>query len=385
MISTPLFPMPEGLEITDITEINNVVYVHLISHRLISMCPTCSTPSSHIHSRYHRHPRDLPCSGRDIHLVLTVKKFFCRQAACVQKIFVERLPGILAVSSRLTHRLRTAIQDIGFTSTGKGGERLSAQLGMGTSDATILRSLFLRPLSTPRQPVEVVGIDDWSYRRGQRFGSIIVDLQAHTIVDVLPERSTESVIRWLHEHPEVHTISRDRGAVYVDGATQGAPTATQVCDRWHLLANLGDAVEAYLIRSPVRLPHATPVQPTTEHPLTAYSATPAQQRHTQARLLRKAYLAQCIHTLHAQGKSERAISRELSVARGTVGKYLRQPPEVVPPTPRPYRFSMLDGYDDLILDQLRHGCRNAAAIHQRFIAPWWRKDLREDQQMCERM
>lgn len=176
MLITPLFPVPDGLEITDITAIENRVHVSIISHRPTSICPECSTPSPYIHSRYRRHPRDLPCAGRAIQLALTVKKFFCRQTTCARKIFVERLPDILAVSSRLTHRLCTAIQGIGFTSTGKGGERLSAHLGMGTSDATILRSLFLRPISPPRQPVEIVGIDDWSYRRGRRFGSIIVDL-----------------------------------------------------------------------------------------------------------------------------------------------------------------------------------------------------------------
>jgi hypothetical protein len=157
----------------------------------------------------------------------------------------------------------------------------------------------------------------------------------------------------LEAHPEVGIVSRDRGGVYVDGATQGAPLATQVCDRWHLLKNLGEAIEDYLIRARIHLPEtappaaAEPAQaashaPTLERPLTTYSATPAQQGKTQARLLRKWKLHQRIHELHETGMSLRKIAEELSLARGTVRKYIRQAPEPTLPTPRPLRASKLD-------------------------------------------
>lgn len=362
-----LFPTPDGLEVTATTVTPSELVVSLVSLRPTSICPQCSTMSSRIHSTYVRHPRDLPCIGRPVRVLLTVKKFVCGCPTCPQKLFAERLPDMIAVSSRLTCRLREGVQSIGFATTGKGGERLSSRLGAPVSDATILRSLYLAPLPQPPVAPQIIGIDDWSYRRGQRFGSIVVDLQTHAIVDLLPDQTTDSVVCWLQQHPTVHTISRDRGAVYVDGATQGTPDATQVCDRWHLLANLGDAVEAYLIRTNVRLPEHAHVQPTTDRPLTMYSATPAQQRGTQARLLRKDHLTQQIHDLHAQGKSARAISRELGLARATVSKYVHRPLDPVLPTPRPPRFSMLDAYDALILDHLRQGCRNAAAIHRAMV------------------
>jgi hypothetical protein len=117
---------------------------------------------------------------------------------------------------------------------GKGGERLVSKLGIPISDATLLWCLYLVPLP-PIGKVAVIGIDDWSYRRGKRYGSIIVDLRTHKIIDLLPERSVASVIAWLEAHPSVEIVSRDRGGTYVDGVTQGAPLATQVCDRWHLL------------------------------------------------------------------------------------------------------------------------------------------------------
>ncbi len=148
---------------------------------------------------------------------------------------------------------------------------------------------------------------------------------------------------------------RDRGGVYVDGVTQGAPLATQVCDRWHLLKNLGEAVEAFLIRAHIRLPETAVQEPTQERPFTTYSATPAQQGKTQARLLRKWKLYQRIHELHAGGMSLRKIGEELGVARGTVRKYFRQPPEPPLPTPRPLRASKLDPYEDYILTRLAKG------------------------------
>ena len=363
MSTTPLFPLPDGLEITSISETPEEVLVRVTSYRSTSPCPLCGVPSSAIHSYYRRKPRDLPCAGRPIRLLLTVKKFFCREPSCPRKIFTERLADLIEVSSRLTRRLRTAIQDIGFATGGCGGERLSSKLGLPVSDVTLLYSLYLIALPQVGQ-VEVIGIDDWSYRRGKRYGSIIVDLQTHKIIDLLPERSVESVIAWLEAHPEVEIVSRDRGETYIDGATQGAPLATQVCDRWHLLKNLGKAIEDFLIRARIRLPEKNIPEPTQERPLTTYSATPAQQGRTQARLLRKWKLYERIQELHAAGMSLRKIGEELGLARNTVRKYFRQPPEPPLPTPRPLRASKLDRYEDYMLTRLSQGCKNATQIYR---------------------
>src|SRR2546421_2347673 len=129
MPSSPLFPLPDGLELTSVSQTAEEVLVRVTSHRSSSPCPQCATPSSAIHSLYRRHPRDLPSIGRPIRLVFTVRKFFCRNPNCCRKVFTERLPDFLEASSRLTKRLRTAVQEIGFPPGRKGGERLGAQLG----------------------------------------------------------------------------------------------------------------------------------------------------------------------------------------------------------------------------------------------------------------
>src|SRR5947208_12481497 len=172
-------------------------------------------------------------------------------------------------------------------------------------------------------------------------------------------------VLWLK--PEVDIVSRDRGLVYLDAATTGAPQAIQVVDRWHILANLGDAVENFLIRTQLRLEeeHASPQKAQEEgKPLSSFSATPASQRKSQARLLRKWKLYQRVQELHAAGMSLRKIGEELGLARNTVRKYFRQAPDPPLPTPRPLRASQLDPYEDYLLQRWSQGERNAAQLHR---------------------
>ena len=366
MLSSPLFPLPDGLEMTSVSETPEEVLVHVTSYRSSSPCPRCSMPSSAIHSSYRRLPKDLPCAGRPIRLLFTVRKFFCRNPDCSRKVFTERLADFIETSSRLTKRLRTAVQDIGFATGGKGGEQLGDKLAIPISETTVLSSLYLVPLPEIGQ-VHVVGVDDWSWRRGKRFGSILVNLETRKIVDLLADREAESVRQWLAAHPEVDVVSRDRGAMYIDGATLGAPQATQVADRWHILSNLGDAVEEFLIRMHIRLEDEKASSgecQMPDKPLSSFSATPASQHKSQARLLRKWKLYQRVQELHASGMSLRKIGEELGVARNTVRKYFRQPPEPPLPTPRPLRASQLDSYEDYLLERWSQGERNAAQLYR---------------------
>ena len=333
----------------------------------VLICPKCSKPSHAIHSYYRRRPLELPCAGQLVCLELSVKKFFCREETCPQKIFAERLPELVAPSSRLTSRLRSIVQAIGGAFNAKGGARLGAQLGIALSRMTYLRSLLRASISSIEQ-VKHVGIDDFAWKRGKSYGTVIVDLDTHNIIDLLPDREAETVQHWLEEHEEIDLVSRDRGGAYADGATQGAPQAQQCADRWHLCANLGEAVERFLIRTQTQFPEPQPAeteQPAevgASRPLSSYSATPAQQGRTQARLLRKWKLYQRVKELHAEGMSLRRIGEEMGLARNTVRKYFREPPEPPKPTPRAFRASLLDPYDDYLLERLSQGCRNAAQL-----------------------
>src|SRR5438876_2230445 len=227
----------------------------------------------------------------------------------------------------------------------------------------------------PIDQIRVVGVDDWSWRRGKRFGSILVNLETHKIVDLLADREAESVRRWLAAHPQVEVVSRDRGKTYIDRATSGAPQATQVADRWHIISNLGDAVEEFLIRAHIRLEDGKALSEGSQKrdkPLSSFSATKACQRKSQARLLRKWKLYQRVQELHATGMSLRRIGEELGLARNTVRKYFRQSPEPPLPTPRPLRASQLDPYEEYLLERWSQGERNAAQMYREISARAYR-------------
>ena len=157
---------------------------------------------------------------------------------------------------------------LGHAAGGRAAERLMTRLGMPMSDDTILRPLKRRAATfTSTQPVlRVVGIDDWSWIKGRRYGTLIVDLERRQVAGVLPERSAESTAQWLSEHPEVEVVSRDRCGVYAQGARRGAPQARQVADRFHLLQNLRERIEEQLSRGgTAEAPACPPLRPPVAH------------------------------------------------------------------------------------------------------------------------
>jgi transposase len=184
MPTTPLLPLPDGLEIIAVSTTEKELQIRVTSNRPNSICPRCSKPLQAIHSYYRRKPLELPCAGQRVRLELTVKKFFCREKSCPQKIFAERLPELLEPSSRLTSRLRTMAQAIAGAFNAQGGARLGVHLGIGLSRMIYLRSL-LRFSVAPVAQVKHVGIDDFAWKRGKSYGTVVVDLDTHHIIDML--------------------------------------------------------------------------------------------------------------------------------------------------------------------------------------------------------
>ncbi len=195
-------------------------------------CPVCSQSSPHVHSRYQRSVADLPCAGMAMRLRVQVRKFFYRNESCGRSVFAQRLPEVIAPSARRTLRLADEQRQIGQELGGEAGAKVAGRIGMGTSPDTLLRLVRGSPvLEGPT--LRVLGVDDWAKRKGHTYGSMLVDLEEHRVVDLLPDRSVETLAKWFQDHPGVEVVSRDRAGAYAEGASRGVPQAVQVADRFH--------------------------------------------------------------------------------------------------------------------------------------------------------
>ena len=234
MEENAFLPLPQGLRITTIERQDTVLMVEALSERPLAYCPLCGQTSEEVQSRYRRHLKDLPCCGQQIRIMLRVRKFFCRNSLCERRIFTERLPQFVEPYAQMTLRLRAGLQAIGLSTSGSLGARLASRLGIATSWLTILR----RILDLPDRPMATIfhlGIDEFAFRRGYQFGTLLVNLESHKVVDLLPDKRVETAAAWMRHHPDIQIVSRDRGGEFAAAATLGAPQALQCADRFHVV------------------------------------------------------------------------------------------------------------------------------------------------------
>jgi transposase len=337
-------------------------------------CPDCTQPSTHVHSHYRRTLTDLPWATMPVALHLRVRRFWCETPSCGRRTFTERVPQVASCYARATARL-TAIQtSTGLALGGAAGARHLARQGVSGSRNTLLRRV--RGLPTPAAPRPcAVGIDDWAKRKGHTYGTIVVDLDRRCPVDLLEDRTSETVATWLQAHPEVTVVARDRAEAYASGVTQGAPDAVQVADRWHLMKNLREAAEAELRQRPTlpwhlhpapaeALPTGTPPDPRLVDPAPIYPGTPAGQRAEAARQARRTQrLAQYEHAcrLRQQGLSMARIARQVGVSPRTLCRWFAAGafPER---KRRTGDTSCLDPYTPLLHQHWEAGCHNATHL-----------------------
>jgi transposase len=242
-------------------------------------------------------------------------------------------------------RLVNALQAIGIALGGNAGARLTARLRLPTSAATLLR-LVRAALVAHTPTLQAIGVDEWAWRRGHRYGTILVDLATHHAVDLLPDRSVASVAAWLAQHPTITVVCRDRSDLYADGIRRGAPEAVQVVDRFHLVHNLRQALEAFLSdRRPALQAAAVwtaralnqadgPIPVVFMDQGRRQSPKPEPLREETARPPRHGRwvaIYEAVHTLRAQEMPLATIARQLGISRPTVYAYLRR---ATPPAPR---------------------------------------------------
>ena len=243
---------PESLEIEKFISEENSITIVARSILSTASCPHCHQFSGSLKTRYFRQVADLPWHGVKIKLLLRVRKFRCRNNLCIRKVFCERLPKVVDKYARRTTRLGEVIAFLAFALGGRNGAKASAKLNIAVSRDTLLCTIRRQPKSVT-DTVKVLGVDDFAFRKGQSYGTILVDLEKRQPIDLLSDRESETLALWLKQHPEIEIISRDRGSNYIEGSNKGAPQAKQVADRWHLLKNATEVFEKTICRNYAKL------------------------------------------------------------------------------------------------------------------------------------
>ena len=364
-----------------------------VCSRQRACCPLCGVQSRSRHSFYSRTLSDLSAQGTPVTIRVRVGRWRCRNERCDRQIFAERLPGLAAPSARQTDRLAEIVRLFGHSAGGRPSERLMVRLGMRVSDSTILRRVKRRPRTRPSRAVmRVAGVDEWAWRKGTKFGTIVVDLERRRVVDLLADRAADRMADWFKQHPEVEIINRDRDGLYADAARQGAPQARQVADRFHLLKNLRETIARQLggFEAPIRgsaaeveddqdMPEPPPIDRSDRRSETAERAR-LRRRRRAARLV----MFDKIRALYDAGSTVREIARKLGLGHRRVYRWVRRidMPERNAMAPKPCTPAYFGAFlarswaegttkvRHLFADIRHRGYLGSYSHLARFLAPW---------------
>ncbi len=356
-----ILPAPDRLELLQLRSTSREIVATVRVRSETALCPLCQRPAHRIHSHYQRRVTDLPWHGVALRLDLRVRRFFCEHPECARQIFAERFSGVVAPYARRTARLAQWFTVVGLALGGEAGARLLRALGLQTSPDALLAHLHTLPLPSHPTP-RVIGVDDWSYRKGRTFGTILVDLERHRVIDLLPDREAATVKQWLVMHPGVEIVSRDRANGYADAIRQGAPTAIQIADRFHLLQNLWEVTEGFLMhrKGILRQALTSPRQDLIDAVPWLTGRSHASEAASQARYQRLIERYQQIQELAAQGVGPTGIAEALGISRTSVYAYQRM--EQPPPRRRcpDTRLRPLAQFQEYLLRRWNEGIRNVA-------------------------
>jgi len=329
-------------------------------------CPTCGSASTRIHSTYQRSLADLPAQGRAVRISVRTRRFRCALPTCGQRIFTERLVATAARPfARRTTRLEGIVHHLGLALGGRPGQGFARRLLLPVSKDTLLR-VVRRHAAAPAEAPRVVGIDDWAFKRGQRYGTIICDLERRRIIDLLPDREAATVAAWLTARPSIAVIARDRGAGYIQAASEGRPEAIQVADRWHLMENASAAFLTAIQRSMQAVRNAVGadvIDPT---------VLSCAERRQHSGWLRREEENAAILALAKQGVAIKEIVRRTSKSRGLVRQVVRGGRTDVFRS----RLCSLDPFLKHLDMDWTNGCRNGAALWRRVKAAGFAGGLR---------
>ncbi|MFL1906097.1 ISL3 family transposase [Streptomyces tauricus] len=318
-------------------------------------CPQCQHPAARVHSRYWRHIAGLPVSSHRLIVRLCVRRFFCDQVRCPRRTFVEQVTGMTGRRRRSSTAARSAMRAVAVELGNRPGARLCAKLRLYGRRTTILGQLTAPPVAA-RAP-RILGIDEFAFRQGRTYGTVLVDIESSRPVDVLPDRETGTVAAWLQEHPGAEIICRDRLMAFTKAIRQAAPDALEVADRRHLLQNLSTAVEKTCRRHRECL--RRPVGAETIPPL-ATRETPLLER------VRRRHAE--VNELASTGLSLNAIGRRLQLDRKTVRRYRNKDLAGLLASAQDRGQGVLDPFIEHVQRRFQAGCTSSMQLYREVFA-----------------
>lgn len=356
--------IPVGLEMDSVSDAGVVTVITVRSATGLGACPDCGEAAGRVHSRYTRTLGDLPLAGRSVQLTLLVRRFRCDRTLCARRIFSARLDAV-APWARRTARLDELVHHLGLALGGRPAASFARRLQLRVSNDTLLRVVRRRGIPTFAPP-QVIGIDDWAWKRNHRYGTLVCDLERRRTIALLPDREPATAQGWLSGQPQIEIVTRDRGGAYALAAARALPSAVQVADRWHLMANASQAFLA-ATRGCMRQIRAALGAATVDPGL----LTAAEKLQYEGFLYREDVNA-AVLTLHKAGKSIKEIVRCTGHSRGTVRRVLRGQRSEVFRT----RESSLEAYLPWLDARWDGGARNGTALWRELRELGFRGSLR---------
>lgn len=328
-----LIDLPQ-LKIIQVDFQQNELSIYASSKTKGSRCPACGMLNYSVHDRYDRTVRDLPVFQNSTTIQLRTRKFKCKNPKCDRKVFSEQISHVVRYSRR-TVRVSKLLDRLSIELTGKQGSMLASLLFLRVSASTLTRIAIKQPLPEIKQP-RVLGVDDWAFRKGVSYGTILTDMETSRPIDLLSSREKEDLKKWLVKYSHVKIVTRDRASSYSSAINEVCPTATQIADRFHLLMNLSEALDRYF--KSIHREIKTVINEKTGDILSTYETGapsnsnldnhpelfPKPHEGLSAKADPRLDEFNKVKELQAEGISKRRILKNLSISRGTVTSYFLQ-------------------------------------------------------------
>ena len=299
------------------------------------VCPYCGCVSHRVHSRYHRTITDLSILGYPVIITFGARKFFCHNPYCRRKTFAEQPGDEVFRYRRRTRRCEMVVTQHGLKCSSESARKLLSAIGVCLSGDTILRDIHR--MSVPeRCEVKEIGVDDWAFRKGVTYGSIIVSLETESVIDLLGDRDVGSFQTWLDGHSQVAVVSRDRSTDYTAAIAATGRNITEVADRFHLNMNMSGCVTKVI----------------GSHYDEYRSAIRPEEVQETSKVDSRQVMFNEVKELQVEGLNIAQISKRLDIARQTVRKYMGWDtlPKRASKERLPYYL-----YDAYVEEEYRHG------------------------------